>query len=59
MKYMVLATNDDKGLLVKDTISGRYYYITESGQKFFLLTEIAKELYNDFDQVTNYFEEEI
>ncbi len=59
MKYMVLATNDnDKGLLVKDFM-GRYYYITIFGQKFFLLPEIAKELYNDFDQVTNYFEEEI
>jgi|BioPla2DNA2_1021312.scaffolds.fasta_scaffold88683_2 hypothetical protein len=56
---MVLATNDnDKGLLVKDFM-GRYYYITIFGQKFFLLPEIAKELYNDFDQVTNYFEEEI
>ena len=58
MKYMVLATNDDKGLLVKDFM-GRYYYITTSGQKFFLLPEVAKELYNDFNQVTNYFEEEI
>ena len=58
MKYMVLATNDnDKGLLVKDFM-GRYYYITIFGQKFFLLPEVAKELYNDFDQVT-YFEEEI
>ena len=58
MKYMVLATNDDKGLLVRDFM-GRYYYITISGQKFFLLPEIAEEIYNDFDQVTNYFEEEI
>ena len=58
MKYMVLATNDDKGLLVRDFM-GRYYYITMSGQKFFLLPEVAKELYSDFDQVTNYFEEEI
>ncbi len=57
MKYMVLATND-KGLLVRDFM-GRYYYITMFGQKFFLLPEVAKELYNDFDQVTNYFEEEI
>ena len=55
---MVLATNDDKGLLVRDFM-GRYYYITIFGQKFFLLPEVAKELYNDFDQVTNYFEEEI
>ena len=54
---MVLATND-KGLLVKDFM-GRYYYITIFAQKFFLLPEIAKELYNDFDQVTNYFEEVI
>ena len=57
MKYMVLATND-KGLLVKDFM-GRYYYITIFGQKFFLLPDIARILYDDMDQVTNFFEEEI
>jgi len=47
----VLAIDDDKGLLVKDTISGRYYFITISGQYYYILSEVAKELYNEFDQV--------
>ncbi len=57
MKYMVLATND-KGLLIKD-IMGRYYYITIFGQQFFLLPDIARILYDDIDQVKNFFEEDI
>ena len=51
MKYIVLAIDDDKGLLVKDTISGRYYFITISGRYYYILPEIAEEIYNDFDQV--------
>ena len=57
MKYTILA-EDKRGLLVRDFI-GHHYFITGDGQKFFLLPDIARILYDDMDQVTNFFEEEI